>query len=182
MRLPSWLHTLPSLNRLPPSPPAKQHIKSPSYLFVFHQNCLCFASPLVSLRSLFKRRITHLSHCYDINHKTQKALAAQNVPCMHCIHHLQALSTAQGQICAQDAFFLPGYPHPSPRPETLHAFQSLRAVLGAGCGPPFARNETLFCSLFITVHLAGCLFPRSAYSAKTCSLERFQLSSSRKWS
>ena len=48
--------------------------------------------------------------------------------------------------------------------------------------PPCPSNGPESCSLSITVHLAGCLFIPSAYSAKICCLGRFQPSNSRKQS
>ena len=91
---------------------------------------------------------------------------------------------------AESAFpmllLFPGHPctspHPSPSPAPPHTLRSLQAVLGVECVFSCPQRGPFLCSLSTTGHLAGCLLSHSAYSAKACSLERFQPPSSRKWS
>lgn len=186
MRHTSWLNSLLSLNHLPPSLHAKEHIKWPSYLFLFLENCLSLAS-LLSFFDIF----------VQMENKTLQSLLTlrkQGYQPLRIVHTLHPSFTSSFHKTRWNLyswcfyFFPPDYPltssHPSPSAQP-HILKSLRAILGAECTVCFlmpAMNYfSFFFSLSITVHLAGCLFIHSAYSAKACSLERFQLSNSKKW-
>lgn len=106
---------------------------------------------------------------------------------LHHIHHLQGLSAKWGPVwCTMPLFSLSlailsplltlTLTHSTTHPPLTQG--SLRAEYL----PPCPSNGPDSCSLSITVHLAGCLFISSAYSAKICCLERFQPSTSRKQS
>lgn len=184
MRHTSWLNSFLSLNHLPSLPHAKKLIKLPSYLFIFLRNRLSLSPSTEFLWYLCSNREKYIWVTARTFLKNVTGCSERSI---HGVHHGQALPTRWGWICIHDAslFLFPDYPltslHPFPSTHTTTHTQITKGNSRSGMRASLPQQQNTFRSLSITAHLAGCLFLHSAYSAKVCSLERFQLWNSRKW-
>lgn len=149
MRHTSWLNSLLSLNHLPPSLHAKEHIKWPSYLFLFLENCLSLAS-LLSFFDIF----------VQMENKTLQSLLTlrkQGYQPLRIVHTLHPSFTNSFHKTRWNLyswcfyFFPPDYPltssHPSPSAQP-HILKSLRAILGAECTVCFLMPAMNYFSFF----------------------------------
>ena len=171
-----------SRNHLPSLPHVKELIKLP-------QTCLFspeIASLLVSPLSFFDIfvRIIHLSCCCDIKKKCSWPRKMAYPPHPSFTSSFRKARSSLYSWCF--SFLLPWSSFHLSSPFSLTrsttCTQLTKGDRGAECMPPCPSNGPSFCSLSVAVHLAGCLFISSAYSAKACHLGRFQPSNSRKQS
>lgn len=170
-----------SLNHLPSSPHAKELIKLP-------QTCLFspeIASLLVPPLSFFDIFVWMENNAFELLlwHFKKVLLVAQNSLSTTSITYKVFPQNEVEFVCTMPLFSLPwpSFHLSSPSPTQPHTLHSLRAI-SKQIPASLSQQRPDSCSLSITVHLAGCLFIPSAYSAKMCCLERFQPPNTRKQS